>query len=170
MADDAGATTTLEDVMADFNQQWAGMLPTHPIEHLNKALADPVAKKEFAQLVATLLSEINPGFGKRCTETIDKERAMDLQFGCPGTTHVLAMSTDKVSRTTMRVFWRGYGSPKKLKDWLFKSLVQTLDTTVKKLKLCVAEELCGVPLSSKVFYAGYGSGNPPHDPWHPVWV
>ena len=81
--------------MEDLSKQWADILPTHPICHLNRELADAPAKKAFAhqQQVATLLAEINPGFGTRCTATIDKKgRAMDLQFGCPGTTHVLAMS------------------------------------------------------------------------------
>ena len=164
---------TVEQVWQDFLHQYmcivgpctAGSILEHPIEYLNNKLKDPRQKKNFARQVAQILVQINPGFGGRCTDTIDKERAMDLMLGFPGTTHVLAMSTDVISRTTMPVFWRGPPAPSKIRDWLNKSLVQTLDTTVKKFKLCVAADLCGVTLSGKVFFAGYGSGNSP-PPYH----
>ena len=159
MADSSmAAYSTLDEVLEDFENQWHAM-DKHPIEFLREKVRTGASKQSLASALIPHMLNVNPDFPKHVVNKIDLGRALQVKLGYPGEVHVLMLGFEKVRGTRMDAFWRGEPSSTKIKEWLWKSLRETLDTTQKSLKLVVSKSACEGAVNDKLFFTGYAGGS-----------
>ena len=152
---DASAAEVVEDVKkcvaAQIGQQ-------HPVTFLREKLSSMAEKENLAKLMVPKLVGANPHMLTRLSQTVSADRATQ-DAGDAGVAHALMLSFEGVAGSPLDAFQRGLAPPAKIYEALFRSLEEGLDTSARSLQLAISRSSCNVPITKKLFFAGYCGGS-----------
>ena len=151
----ASAAEVVEDVQK-FVAEHIG--ETHPVIFLRARLSSKAEKENLAKLMVPKLVGANPSMLTHLSPTVSADRATQ-DAGDAGVAHALMLSFEGVAGSPLDAFQRGLAPPAKIYEVLYRSLEEGLDTSARSLQLAISRSSCDVPISKKIFFAGYCGGS-----------
>ena len=151
----ASAAEVVEDVKKFVAEQIG---QKHPVTFLREKLSSKPEKENLAKLMVPKMVAANPSMVTYLSTTVSGDRATQ-DAGDAGCAHALMLSFEGVVGTPLDAFQRGLAPPAKIYEALYRSLEEGLDTSARSLQLAISRSSCNVPITKKLFFAGYCGGS-----------